>query len=1376
MPVLWVTDQELDKLTPLSDALLMAMGAIGQPAARGHLAQTLVRARVAPRAEPWIRDPAGMEPLLDQLREAGLAREVNRGFWTLTPAALEPVCRRAHRLGRLKPLAAAGQAAYDAGKVLLDGLGRDLAAFRLAFLEGREDWLALQERLFQTHRAALGQRDPLALVCGQPFDPAWFDTLAPAQRSHAAWALLHDQVVHQHPGPEFRAWMEARSRTRPNPLGPMLEYLLLEGRLDEAEALLARLTPEQRGLNPIALLRAALELARGRVAEAAAGFEAVLEGLGRGPRRKAVHLPGLMDLFCLLAFIGAGRREPVRPGAIQAAAERLELLERRSPNDPLAALQAPLRHLLSHQQGAAIEAGTARVLPAQARALAAPAPTGAQPETAQGGLARFVELLCAYLCEERLDPEALTAARAALEELPLGLFRDALEEIRRRGGGAAARPGALLDLVPHNESWQKALEDLQGLVRPAASQRPGRLAWWVWRDPDARNEYAIEPREQRQDARGQWTRGKAVALRRIKDEGRALNFLLPQDQAVIACIREGWRGHELNFDAALQALVGHPLVFWSEGEVDQATRVELVAGQPELHVTRHGQTLELKLWPGLQEGDVMVQMEGLFRVRVIAITAAHRKLAEILGQGLCVPLGAETQVLQALRSVAPMVTVRSDVAVKEEAAREAGLEPVPGDPRIHLLLMPFHQGLKAQIRVEPLAACGYQVPGEGGANLMVEQGGEMRLVVRDLALETAAAEALLASLPTLPLDEGRCEWMLDDPESCMNLLLELEAAKGLAVVQWPEGGRLSPPRTLGMDSMSLTVKRNGNWFDAEGELRLDQGQVASLRELLAATEQSSSRFVRLGDGRVYALAESFRRRLDDLRALAEEGGEGLRLHSLSALALEGIAGDLGGFHADAAWKGMVEKLQGAFGPDTGLPPGFRADLRAYQHDGYRWMRRLADAGLGACLADDMGLGKTVQTLALLLARGAEGPALVVAPTSVCSNWESEAATFAPRLKVQRFGEGDREAALQAAGPFDLLICTYGLLPLEAERLQRVQWATVVLDEGQNIKNAFTKRSQAVMDLQAGFRLVLSGTPVENHLAELWNLFRFLNPGLLGSLELFRKRFQEPIERDQAPAPMARLRRMVAPFLLRRTKAQVLKELPPRTEIVLELEPSEAEAAFLAALRRQSLEALDEGPGRTLQVLAALMRLRRACCNPALVQPELGIPSSKLEAFLELVEELRESDHRALVFSQFVDHLALLRKALDERGVSYQYLDGSTPARKRAAAVKAFQAGEGELFLISLKAGGTGLNLTAADYIIHMDPWWNPAVEDQASDRAHRIGQTRPVTVYRLVMKGTVEQKILRLHDQKRQLADDILSEGAVAAGLDAQALLALLNE
>ena len=1354
MSVLWVSDYELDKLQPLPEALLMAMGAIGQPAARSHLAQTLVRAKVAPQAEPWIKNPNGMTPLLNQLRDAALAQEEHRGFWTLTPGAREAVCRRAFRKGHLKALAVAGQCSYDAGKVVLDGLGRDLAAFRLAFLEGRtEDWLLAQERLSQHHRGALGHRDPLAIICGQPFDGAWFESLPPAHQSYGAWALLHDQTIHNRANDTFRAWLEARSRTRPSPLGPMVEYLLLEGRLDEAWTLLDKLKAPQRTLTPILLLEALHSLLRGNPTAAADSFEAVLERVALG-RRKAVHLPGLMDLFFLLALIGKGD-----PQALATAAERLELLGRRHPTDPLFAMQDPLQRLLLHRQG----------LP--------PRPELPGREPAQG-LARFVEVLCAYLCEARLGKGALEGAQMALTGLPLGLFGRELEEMRRRAKGGLSGPALpFLDLVHHSESWERALQDLQGLVKPkAAVHRPGRLAWWVWRDPDARSPYAIEPREQRLDARGQWTRGKAIAMKRLKEESRAYDFLLPQDQAVISCIRDAWKGYELNFEGALKALVGHPVVFWSEGDVDQATRVEVVAGQPELRINRKGQVLELRLEPPLQEDDVMIQVEGLFRVKVITITSAHRKLADIVGHGLSVPVSAEAQVLKALRAVAPMVTIHSDMAVKEEAARKAGMTRVQGDPAIYLLLMPFHQGLKAQIRVEPLKGCGYYPPGQGGANLMVERQGQTQLVARDLQAEARLSEKLLEALPTLPLDEGRAEWMIDDPERCMDLLLELEQAKGLASVQWPEGGKLAPPRTLGLDSVRLTVKRNGSWFEAEGEVKLDEAQVAHLQDLLHATEKPGTRFVKLGDGKVYALAESFRRRLDDLRALGEEQGEGLRLHSLSALTLESIAQEVGEFSGDHAWKGLLTRLHDAMAGEPALPEGFHADLRTYQLDGYRWMQRLAAAGLGACLADDMGLGKTVQTLAMLLARGAEGPSLVVAPTSVCSNWVAEAERFAPQLRIKRFGDGDREAALKGAEKFDVFICTYGLLPMEAERLQRVVWGTVVLDEGQNIKNAFTKRSQAVMDLQAGFRLLLSGTPVENHLAELWNLFNFLNPGLLGNLEQFRKRFQEPIERDRDSEALTRLRRIVSPFLLRRIKSEVLHELPPRTEITLELEPSEGEAAFLEALRRQSLASLDDSPGSTMQVLAALMRLRRACCNVQLVQPDLALPSTKMEAFLDLVEELRENGHRALVFSQFVDHLGLLRDALEQRGITYQYLDGSTPARKRAAAVKAFQAGEGELFLISLKAGGTGLNLTAADYVIHMDPWWNPAVEDQASDRAHRIGQTRPVTVYRLVLKGTVEDKILALHQHKRQLADDLLSESAMAAKLDAKALLALLQE
>jgi SNF2 family DNA or RNA helicase len=319
-----------------------------------------------------------------------------------------------------------------------------------------------------------------------------------------------------------------------------------------------------------------------------------------------------------------------------------------------------------------------------------------------------------------------------------------------------------------------------------------------------------------------------------------------------------------------------------------------------------------------------------------------------------------------------------------------------------------------------------------------------------------------------------------------------------------------------------------------------------------------------------------------------------------------------------------------------------------------------------------------------------------------------------------------------------------------------------------------------MHLQGQFKLLTTGTPIENHLAELWNLFRFINPGLLGSLESFNQRFAIPIERYQDRQARNKLKKLIQPFLLRRTKNQVLEQLPSRTEIALHVDLSQAEMAFYEALRQQALSkltALDAPSGQKhLQILAEIMKLRRACCHTRLVMPDSQLPSAKLQVFGEVLDELLDNKHKALVFSQFVDHLRLIRDYLDEHGIHYQYLDGSTPTGQRKKRVDAFQAGAGDVFLISLKAGGTGLNLTAADYVIHMDPWWNPAVEDQASDRVHRIGQQRPVTIYRLVAKDTIEEKIVDLHQHKRDLADSLLEGADLTGKMSADELLRLLSE
>jgi SNF2 family DNA or RNA helicase len=430
----------------------------------------------------------------------------------------------------------------------------------------------------------------------------------------------------------------------------------------------------------------------------------------------------------------------------------------------------------------------------------------------------------------------------------------------------------------------------------------------------------------------------------------------------------------------------------------------------------------------------------------------------------------------------------------------------------------------------------------------------------------------------------------------------------------------------------------------------------------------------------------------------------------------------------------------------------------------------------------MGLGKTVQAIAILLDRAKQGPALVIAPTSVTYNWRDELARFAPGLRAVIHADSpERTARLAKLEAKDVLITSYGLLVRDAAALAATRFETLVVDEAQALKNPNTLRAKAARNLDAGFRIALSGTPLENHLGELWSLFAIVFPGLLGSWDQFRERYALPIERGKDPAARAALSRVLRPFLLRRTKGEVARELPSRTEVQVQVALSKAEWALYEDARLAAIAELGvhgkkiKNEQQRFAVLAALTRLRLLASHPRLYDARSTVASSKMRRLLELLEELQTEGHRALVFSQFTSHLALVREELDRAGFSSLYLDGTTPAGQRAKLILRFQGGDGVVFLISLKAGGTGINLTAADYVIHLDPWWNPAVEDQATDRAHRIGQTRPVTVYRLITRGTIEEQIVAMHGDKRALVAGILEGTDVAARLTTRDLLALLE-
>lgn len=510
--------------------------------------------------------------------------------------------------------------------------------------------------------------------------------------------------------------------------------------------------------------------------------------------------------------------------------------------------------------------------------------------------------------------------------------------------------------------------------------------------------------------------------------------------------------------------------------------------------------------------------------------------------------------------------------------------------------------------------------------------------------------------------------------------------------------------------------------------------------------------------------------LDELLGGRPARGRDGRLHldKLRAAQLESLDGLP--IRAPAELGALRERLAGFKELTRVAPPvGLKAELRPYQLEGLSWLQFLREFGLNGVLADDMGLGKTLQTLAHLLMEKEAGrldkPALILAPTSVIRNWAREAAKFTPALNVLLLHGEDRHADYHRIGRHDLVITSYPLLVRDAVAMRKIDWHIVVLDEAQNIKNPKSKAAQVCGSLKSRHRLCLTGTPMENHLGELWSLFQFLMPGILGDAEGFRSHYRTPIEREGDPERQKQLNERLQPLLLRRTKSAVAKDLPPKTEIVhtVELDPAQTDLyeTIRAAMDSRVREAIShQGLERSqIIVLDALLKLRQVCCHPQLLKTDsakkLGVSAKTAYLMEELLPELLDEGHRVLIFSQFTEMLAIIEAELKKAGIAFVKLTGDT--RDRETPMQRFQRGEVPVFLISLKAGGAGLNLTTADTVIHYDPWWNPAAEAQASDRAHRIGQTRPVFIHKLICQGTIEERILELQKSKAALVETLLS-------------------
>ncbi len=563
--------------------------------------------------------------------------------------------------------------------------------------------------------------------------------------------------------------------------------------------------------------------------------------------------------------------------------------------------------------------------------------------------------------------------------------------------------------------------------------------------------------------------------------------------------------------------------------------------------------------------------------------------------------------------------------------------------------------------------------------------------------------------------------------------------------------------------VSFNVSSGIDWFDVTTEIDFGNATIP-FSELVAAIKEKKN-YLKLSDGSTGVLPEKWFKKIKQTISFGEVDNETVRFSKMQALALETIIEDADQFEVDDDFIEHIEKLKSfeKISKQT-IPENFNGELRDYQKAGVDWLYFLKEYSFGGILADDMGLGKTIQSIILLLKEKSENnTSLIVAPTSVIFNWIDEIEKFSPSLKILDHTGIERERTDNSVfNNYDVVLSSYGVLLRDYELLSQVQFHYIILDESQKIKNPTSKTGRVVRSLNAKHRLCLTGTPIENNLAELWSQMAFLNPGLLGSFKNFNDSFVKPISKNNDDDSLNLLKRTIYPFILRRTKDVVALDLPEKTETIhfCEMEKSQEKVYkfWKNSIRLEILKEIDEkGIKKSgFKVMEGLLRLRQICNHPILVQKDYKKESSKFEEFKMMLEKVVAEGHKVLVFSQFVQMLALMKNHLDKNNIKYEYLTGST--RKRKEVVENFKKdNEIKVFLISLKAGGFGLNLTKADYVFHYDPWWNPAVEMQATDRTHRIGQNKNVFVYKFITKNSVEEKILLLQEKKKKLVKDIIS-------------------
>ena len=942
--------------------------------------------------------------------------------------------------------------------------------------------------------------------------------------------------------------------------------------------------------------------------------------------------------------------------------------------------------------------------------------------------------------------------------------------------------------IYHRKGLESVLDEMAGNSRnidsPQQAKKDVRIGYFM---RNIKNN-TVMPRQQATLKNGGWGAGRQVSVPTFM--AGYVEGMADGDRRIIETELKGgnnaYHAKDINLYSVLPEMSKESRLY--VGRYAPFTLVEVTEEMPYISL-RHdsdGFVISSNVTASEVESDIIITYRGATSINFIRLTPQQRPYYRRLLSIERFPNEAEPQLRRFLNRIGGDIEIHSDLI-------EGGstLPICDGEAKIVMQMRPSDSMYCVSFFVRPLQGGRIRcVPGEGNEviidnginNVNVNDNGNYirTRVKRDLKKEQENLDHLISALseevPELPYIIANQE----DSIQSFELLPLIEYAQNnpdRITCEWPEGAKMRIKRHNSSSIWNGVIKKNDNgWFEIEGNIELDQNKVISMAQLLELANQSQGRYITLGNGDFLAISEQLRRQLDMLNTLASRHHGKLQMSPFSAALLgpDIMQGELQ-LTEDEELTEIRRRIMESSTYTPDVPSTLHATLREYQKEGYQWMSRLNYWGAGALLADDMGLGKTIQTITFLLSKAQEGPALVIAPASVAPNWKVEFEKFAPSLNITMLNfESDRHEAILRAKAGDVVVCTYMLLLSVKEEITSKEWNTICLDEAHIIKNRGAKTSAVAMKLKSKNRIMLTGTPVQNHLGELWNLFQFVNPGLLGSFEDFNRRFIVPIEQNSNRIAQQQLDRLVKPFMLRRTKDKVARELPEKEEIYQHVTLSEEEQLTYEAMRQKAEATLiANGLGRvSMNTLAEITRLRLTACS-----------QSKITALLELLQTVTdgyeqqspESRSGALVFSQFTTYLAEIRRTLDDAHVPYLYIDGTVPIIERQKLVERFQAGECPVFLISLKAGGLGLNLTRANYVIHMDPWWNPAIESQATDRSHRIGQMKAVTVYHLISQGTIEEKIQRLHERKQNLVSNILAATDMSHKLTGEELLEMVR-